>query len=78
MVLRLMTDRNRNINSCLMNMNSLIIRQKINESFIKKFNNGEWDKISNKFLSGSCRIDYIQSYSPAGPAGRHTFILNHG
>jgi len=46
-----MTDKNKNINSCLMNMNSLIIRQKINETFIKKLNNGEWNKISNKSLN---------------------------
>ncbi len=34
-----------------MNMIRPIIHQKINESFIKKFNNGKWQKVINKILN---------------------------
>ncbi len=48
------------------NISNLIIHQKINESFIKKFNIGHWEKISNKYLN-------IITYNHTALLGRQAY-----
>ena len=53
----------------LMNIINLIIHQKINESFYK-LNNGEWEKIINKFLNlKTCNHTTIHPYLAAQEIG---------
>ena len=66
-----MTDRNRSINSCLMNMIRSIIHQKINESLIKKLNNGEWEKSIIRDLN---LVSYNHAALPVRQAGIHSYF----